>query len=400
VNRCFATLSFGCALLAAPRLPAADPAPTVFVGRPVARDTADLDFAARLEPAEKVEVRADVTGVVGQVHCKDGADVKKGDVLVELDAEPLKKALENVRADLKKKEAAVEQAKKALEKLTKDKAPEVDIDKAKAERDLAEVVAQLARGDAERAERDLEQTRVLAPIGGRVTGKIAAKGDRVGPRTAASVCTIVRTDAVAAAFDVDPHTFLHLQRVVREGKDKVDKLTQFPVALALPDDKDFPHKGSLESVDNRADAKTGNIRFRAVFPDPDGKLTAALLAPEKARPSPRLRLTAGPTRTVRLVPAFVVGTDPAGARFVLIVNGDDVIEQRAVKTGARSEGLQIVEEGLKGDERVVYYTERAKRDPNDTGISPADFAKDVRELNIKPGTSVTPVRIKASPTEK
>ena len=138
---------------------AADQGPVVSVRQPTARETADKEFLGRVEPVESVEVHGPLNGTMGQVHCKAGDDVKKGDLLFQLDAKPLNRALEAAQANVKKKEAAVEQATKKLDKLKQDKAKDVDLDKAQAQRQVAEVFLKLARADVEQVQSDLDQVQ-------------------------------------------------------------------------------------------------------------------------------------------------------------------------------------------------------------------------------------------------
>jgi RND family efflux transporter MFP subunit len=367
---------------------AADQAPAVTVRQPVARETAEYEFAGRVEPVEEVAVRAQIGGTIEKVRCKAGDDVNKGDLLFELNAEPLKHALEEAATRVKPKEKAVAEAAKKLDKLQKDKAKEVDIEKARAEQQLAEVILDLARAEVDRARDNLELTRIKAPLAGRVV-----KIENVGKGTATTLCTLARTDQVAVSFVVDERSWLHLEEMVLESKGKISSVTGLPVVLALPGDKGLPHSGTVDAVDNQLDPKTASIRFRAVFPNKDGKLTDAALAPDDKKATARVRLKVGQPRKVLLVPPAVVSGDAGGDKHILVVNNNNVVESRRVKLGAMLEGMQVVDEGLKADDWVIVNVEQARRDPGDKTLSPNDFVKDLRTFGLKPGTTVAPVRV-------
>jgi RND family efflux transporter MFP subunit len=377
---------------------AADQGPVVAVRQPVARESADKEFVGRVEPVESVEVHTAIRGDVAQVHCKVGDEVKKGDLLIELSTELLNKELEGAQANVKKKEEAVAEATKKLDKLQKDKAKDVDIEKARAEVEVAEVVLKLARREVDKVRRDLEQTRITAPLAGRVSKVANVEKGKPAPTL---LCTIARTDQVAVAFEVDEHSWLQMEHVVRESKGKIDSVTKLPVAFALPDEKDFPHAGAIDSVDNHLDANTRSIGFRAVFPNKDGKLTDAAFTADDKKKKARVRLSVGPARKVLLVPTSVVSADVSGDKHILVVNDNNVVESRTVKLGSLLDGMQVVEEGLKPDDWVITGVEPAKRDPMDKTLSPEDFIKDLRTFGLKPGTTVAPVRVKSSsPADK
>lgn len=369
---------------------AADPAPTVAVRQPVARETADHEFSGVVEPVESVAVHASINGTIEQIRCKVGDDVKKGAVLFELNAEPLNKTLEEAQARVKKKEMAVTEAAQKVDKLPKDKAREEDIEKARAVQAVAEVELDLARRNVMRARDDLDLTRIKASRTGRVTMLANVEKGAATPRV---LCTIARTDEVAVSFDVDAQSWLHLQTIVRESKGKIASMTGLPVVLALPGDKDFTHKGVVDAIDNQLEVKTQRLRFRAVFPNKDGKLTAAALAADDKKTTARVRLSLGQPRKVLLVPAAVVSSDAGEDKRILVVNNNNVVESRTVKLGALLEGMQIVEEGLKPDDWVVVGVEPAKHDLQDKTLSPNDFVMDLRTFGLKPGMTVAPVHV-------
>jgi len=392
------------------------PAPVVTVAQPVEAASDAFDYPCRLDPAEVVEVRAPLGGVVAKVHASVGAEVKAGDVLIELAPRDLKKDLEFAEADVKRRETDLRKAESALaktQKPAKKKADELDVAKARAERDLAAAFLKVAQAEVKQLRQDREAARVKAPISGRVMS-LAAAGDRVegGPRSATRLAVLARFDAVRASFALDEKTLLHVRALLRKGA-AVKTPANVPALLRLPGEKAFGHKGALETVDNRVDPKSGRVRVNALFPNPDGSLTGAVLAEEKKRAEqkkgeireektakkkkqeepPFIRVELGQPRKLLLVPGRSVGADDRGDHFVLVVDNKNVVAKRTVKLGPLLDGLQAIEEGLEPGVWVVVSVGGAKRDPADKNVSPEDFLQDARLMGLRPGTTVRPVRV-------
>lgn len=371
---------------------AREAAPAVTVCQPLVRDGNTWDFSARIEPAATVAVRAPIAGTIAAAPVKAGDFVKKGDLLFEIDAGSLKAAARAAEKAVQRGVALLKQRDDALAKARGDPAQTpVDLDKMAAERNVVAVTLDLDRAELGRVQADLERGRVAAPLSGKVEKPVAAAGDKVdaGPRSATLLCKVVGTDPVQAAFDMDEATLLRLQQHQRKGGQKAE--AEAVVALSVGEEKNFPHVGRLDHVDHALDPKTGRVRCRAVFPNADGGLNAALFA---ASPGPaRVRVTFGAARKVLLVPALTVGSDAAGNRFVLVVDGKNVVQSRRVKLGERLDGLQAIDDGLQPDDWIVLGSEKAKRDPADKTLSPDDFATDLQLLGVKPETTVAPVRV-------
>jgi RND family efflux transporter MFP subunit len=378
----------------------------VTVARPVEAESAAFDFPCRLAPAEVVEVRAPLTGVVEKVHSRPGAEVKAGAALLDLAPRNLKQDLAQAAADVKRREAELRKAEKALaqaQKPAKKKADEFDVAQARAARDLAATLLKLARAEGERLRQDQEAAHVKAPIAGRVVS-IAAAGDQVegGARLASRLAVLARTDPVRASFVVDEKTLLHLRELLRKRGAAGKAPTDVPARLRLPGEKAFGHMGALEVVDNRVDPKSGRVHVSALFPNPDGALTAALSEKEKkaadgqagkekeAKPA-FVRLTLAEPRKLLLLPGWAVG-DEQGVRFVFVVDEKNALVKRPVKLGPLLDGLQAIEGGLEADAWVVINAGEAERDPEDTSISPDDFTRDARLRGLRPGLTVRPVR--------
>jgi multidrug efflux system membrane fusion protein len=187
------------------------------------------------------------------------------------------------------------------------------------------------------AKLNLEFTEVRAPIDGRVSRALITQGNLVSSDSL--LTTIVSDDPVYASFDADEQTFL---RYSRNAANRV--AGEDPVYMGLTDEKDFPHRGRLNFVDNQVDRKTGTIRTRAVFANPDGIYTPGLFV--------RIRLVGRDTRDAVLIDDRAVGTD-LGKKFVFVLKNDSTVDYRGVSLGPDVDGLRVVDSGLQVGEVIV-----------------------------------------------
>jgi RND family efflux transporter MFP subunit len=149
------------------------------------------------------------------------------------------------------------------------------------------------------------------------------------------------SDPVCVVFDVDESTILRLNRLRNEGKGEAP--VGLAVAVGLSDEKGFPRRGKVDSVEIRIDVATGSARWRAVFPNPDGLLSPGRFA--------RVRLITSAPHKALLVPEEALVTD-SGQKSVFVVTGQNIVQRRPVKTGQSYDGLRLVE-GLEADEWVA-----------------------------------------------
>lgn len=287
------------------------------------------NFSGRLEAIDRVEIRPQVTGVLTAVHFKDGAVVKKGDVLFTIDQRPYAAQVSaaEARADYTSSDLARSERLVAENAISK--------------RDLEEKknAAQVAQAELRIAKLNLEYSQIRAPISGRMSRAEVTVGNLVTANAGAPLTTLVSSDKIYAAFDVDEQTFLKYVNPARTSKG-----VSLPVSLGLANENGYSHEGTISSVDNRLDTTSGTIRVRAVFDNKDGDLIPGLYA--------RIRLGGGSEREAVLIAEKAVGTDQA-KRFVLVVDKDNKAEYREVKTGATQDGLIIVDSGLQAGERIV-----------------------------------------------
>src|SRR6516165_9405866 len=337
------------------RAPSAAPeaAPTpVTVSHPVERDVTDYaDFTGRTAAVDSVELRARVWGYLDKVNFKEGAIVQKGDVLFEIDPRiyqavlsqaegsqaALQARLERLDADLARARRLVGTAAVSRE----------DYDKVAGDRGEAAASTAALKAAVERAKLDLGYTKVIAPIGGRVSryvvtvGNLVQAGDQAGGTL---LTTIVSVDPMYAYFDVDEHTALRVRQLVREGRSDSPRDGRYPVSLGLANEEGYPHQGTINFVDNQVNPKTGTIRARGVFPNKQEHLLPGFFA--------RVRVPIGRPHGALLVSDRALDADQ-GQKVLYIVNDKNEVVSRPVRLGVLHDGLREITDGVKPGERVI-----------------------------------------------
>jgi membrane fusion protein, multidrug efflux system len=339
----------GCARTAAQ--PADPPAPQVTAAAVVARDVTEWDeVTGRLEAVNTVAVRPRVSGFVSAVRFEEGAIVRKGDLLFQIDPRPFEAEADRLRAELARTRATVQRATSELQRAGR-LASENAMSHEEQERRASfaqESGAQVAAVEAalRAAELNLEFTQVTSPIDGRVGRAIVTPGNLVstGPGEATLLTTVVSLDPIYASFDADEHTLLTQNELTGGGMRAHAGRTGLPIRLALASDHEFEREGKMNFLDNQIDPATGTIRGRAVFRNADRSLMPGLFV--------RLRLPGKSVYRGLLIQDRAVGTD-LDKRFVFLVTPQQTIAYRTVALGPIVDGLRVVRSGLSPGDRVV-----------------------------------------------
>jgi multidrug efflux system membrane fusion protein len=333
--------------------PAARPPSPVTASQPAQREVVEWDeYPGRLDAVATVEVRARVSGYLQSVQFKDGAEVKKGDLLFVIDPRPYQADLDHAEANLKQAETRLQLACNDLtraERLLQSKAisaEEAD-SRSNAKRE-AEALVQSARALVETAKLNFEYTHITAPVDGRIGRKLMTEGNLVNGNQGQStlLTTIVSVDPIYCYFDADERAALKYQQMTREGKGENMRDGQVVCELELANETGFPHKGVLDFVDNRVDSATGTLRVRGLFsnPSPDRVLQPGYFA--------RVRVPGSGKYRTLLVPDQAVGTDQ-GQKFLYVINDQDTVEYKMVKLGPIIDGLRVIREGIQSNDWVM-----------------------------------------------
>jgi RND family efflux transporter MFP subunit len=319
----------------------------------VQREVVDWDeYPGRLDAVESVEIRARVNGYLQSAPFKDGAEVNKGDLLFVIDARPYEAEVERARANLNQAQARLELTSNELaraERLLKTKTiSEEEADsRSKAARE-AEAALQSARASLETARLNIEYTHITAPISGRIGRRLITEGNLVNGNQAMPtlLTTIVSLDPIYSYFDTDEGSALRYQKLAREQKAANFRAGEVPAELELANESGFPHKGTLDFVDNRVDPGTGTLRLRGVFhnPGPQRVLQPGFFS--------RVRVPGSAPYQGLLVPDPAVGTDQ-GEKFVYVVSDQDEVQRQAVQLGPLVDNLRVVRRGIGSNQWVV-----------------------------------------------
>jgi RND family efflux transporter MFP subunit len=339
----------GCGEKPAPQ--AAAP-PPVTVAQPVKRTVTDWDeFTGRFEAVEEVQVRPRVGGFVTSVLFRDGAFVNTGDLLYLIDARPFEAVAEQAEGQLSDARAKAELAKRELDRglslVQTSAVSEQVVDQRRQALQAANAAILQAEGTLKAAQLNIEFTHVTAPISGRVSRHLISVGNLVqGSDGGAStlLTSIVSMDPIYVYFDMDEATYLRNNRLWFEGKRPSSRDTPNPVQVALTGETKPSHDGKMDFLDNRLDVGTGTLRGRAVIPNKDLSILPGQFG--------RVRVIGSAPYEALLLPDSAVATDQS-RKIVFVVKEDDTVEARAVTLGPLDDGLRVIREGLKPEDRVI-----------------------------------------------
>jgi multidrug efflux system membrane fusion protein len=284
--------------------------------------------------------------------------VNKGDVLFQIDARWHQAEFDRRNAEheqAKVKLANAEREAQRTKQLLENKA----ISKEEAEQREArflEAQAALLAAQAARdsAKLDLDYTTIRSPIAGRVSRALVTEGNYVSgvAGNATLLTTIVSVDPIHVYADVDENALLKFNARARANQSVSNSVGQVPVEMELADENGFPHRGYIESFDNKLDPNTGSILLRAVFPNSDRAIVPGLFA--------RIRIPGSEEHPALLIDERAIGTDQA-QKFVLTLTSSNTVDYRPIKLGPVVNDKRIVREGLKpGEQIVVNGLQRAR----------------------------------------
>ncbi len=331
---------------------AAPPPPSVTVAQPVKRTVTDWDeFTGRFEAVEEVQVKARVGGFVDSVEFQDGAIVHARDLLYVIDARPFEAVAEQADGQLADARAKVELAKRELDRslnlVQTSAVSEQVVDQRRQALQAAHAAEMQAEGALKAAKLNVEFSHVLAPITGRVSRHLVSAGNLVqGSDNGGStlLTSIVSLDPIYIYFDLDEATYIKNSKLWFEGKRPSSRENPNPVQVILSGETRPSHEGTINFLDNRLDVSTGTLRSRAVIPNKDLSILPGQFG--------RVRVIGSAPYDALLIPDTAIAIDQS-RKIVFVVKPDDSVEARPVVLGPLDEGLRVIREGLKADDRVI-----------------------------------------------
>lgn len=330
--------------------PAPPPAVPVSVATVVQAEVAAWDeFSGRLEAVEQVDVRSRVSGAVQSVHFREGALVRAGDLLVTIDPAPYAAEVERAQAQVAAADARLmnrrSEQQRAERLWQEDAIAQRELDERNDGMHEAEANLRAAQAALTSARLNLGYTQVRAPIAGRIGKFEVTAGNLVAAGPGAPVLTtLVSVHPIYASFDADEQVIVRALRDVPGVDGDRTQIDRIPVRMGTVVTDGTPHEGRLQLIDNKVDSRSGTVRVRARFDNPQGVLIPGQFA--------RIHLGKAKASRALLVSERAVGTDQ-DKKFVLVVGADDKVAYREVTLGAAVDGLRIVTKGLKADERIV-----------------------------------------------
>jgi membrane fusion protein, multidrug efflux system len=325
------------------------------VSRPVARVVTDyVDFTGRTNAVNSVEIRARVSGYLVQMPFREGAEVKQGQMLFEIDPRPYQAQYDQAvgQVNLYKAQLGLAKANYARDQAVAKTPGAVSIqqlDQDKAAVDEADAAVKAFEASLEVYKLNLSFTKVIAPVDGQVSRYFMTLGNLV-VQDQTLLTTLVSLDPMYVYFDVDEGTVLRVRRAINEGSIKRYQEGEIPVLMALQGESDFRQRGTINFVNNQVNPNTGSISVRGLFANPKPPKGIRVLSPGMFV---RVRLPIGRPHPALLVIDRAIGSDQ-GLKYLYLVDAENKVQQRRISVGAlQSDGLRVISEGLKPDEWVV-----------------------------------------------
>jgi RND family efflux transporter MFP subunit len=375
----------GCGPSQAQPIPGPPPPPEVEAALPVTREVTDYaDFPGRTEAVNSVDIRARVTGYLEKMHFKEGALVKRGDLLFEIDPRPYQADFARTEANAVQAEAHLKRLdadyQRAMTLISKGAIGREEFDKINGDRSEAVAAVAVAKAQRDMASLNLGFTKIRAPLDGRIDRRMIDPGNLVKADDTV-LASIVSLDPIYAYFDLDERSTLRAKRLMREGKIKWSPETGVPVLLGLADEEGYPKRGMINYAANRVDPDSGTWQLRALFDNHDHLLSPGLFV--------RMRLPIGGPYQALLISEQSIGTDQ-GQKFVYVVDGANQVSYRLVQVGRAYGRLRVVADGLKPTEKIVV-----------SGLQRIRPGADVTpQLVTMPGSEESGIRNRESGKEK
>jgi RND family efflux transporter MFP subunit len=329
----------------------APPPPKVTVATPAQRPvTRYLEATGSAAAVNNADLVARVAGFVQQINYQEGRPVAKGTLLFTIEPEPYKVKLEQAKAAVTGAEANLKQAQAAFERqaelLSRQTSTQANYDQALATRDSAQSTLDQARSNAQLAQINYDYTQVAAPFHGIVTARLVSVGQYVGGTATPTVlATIVQHNPIYVNFALNERDVLNVREAIARAGLTVEQLRDIPVEVGLQSETDYPHRGTLDYVSPTVNQSTGTLALRAIFQNDNRLLLPGYFV--------RVRVPRRDAQTpALLVPNVALGSDQGGL-YVLVVNKDNVVEQRKVEVGPIVDTMRVIESGVAAEDRVV-----------------------------------------------
>jgi len=330
--------------------PPARQAPPVTVGKPTVSTVREYSiFTGFSRAIESADVVARVAGALETVDFEPSSNVKKGDLLFTIEKTRYQALSDAAVASEASAEADLLRAEtelKRIEKASKSRAvSEMDVDRARADRDMAIAAVSLAKANMAEAELNFSYTDVVSPIDGVVSRRLVDAGNLVGQDGPTKLTRVNKLKPIYIYFYAPESKVLNYLADRPKGGVQAAQQDDIKAQVALANESGYPHTGVIDYVDNEVDATTGTIEMRVVLPNENLQVFPGLFV--------RVKVTGKKIPDAVQVPAVAIGTD-LGGKYVLAVGENNIVEQKYVTLGApQEEGLVHISDGLDGTETII-----------------------------------------------
>lgn len=363
VNAVLLALLFGAAALTPARAQQAPSAPAVIVQKVVdAPAMAPLRFNGQIEAIEAVDLQARITGFLKAKLFQQGATVKAGEVLFEIEPDPLLASRDAAQAQVARATANQNATRQTLNRTrtlaNRNTASQASLDDAQAAFDIATADVQSAEAALATARLNLSYTEIKSPIDGTIGRSLFSVGNLVSPGSG-TLARIVQLDPVRVVFSIPDRTLIDIREKIAGGG--AVNPESFKLVLTLANGTQYNENGRIQFIDNEVNAQTGTVALRALFANPDlllvpGQVVAVNVIDETAIDLPA-------------VPMSSVLQDRQG-KYVFVLNEGNTVSRRPIVTGARVGNAWAVTDGLKAGETIVV--EGLQRIADGQAVSPLD----------------------------
>jgi membrane fusion protein, multidrug efflux system len=313
----------------------------VLVAKAVQKTVAvKLHAIGRVEAYSTVDVKAQISGEVTEVHFHQGQDVKKGDVLFTIDARPFEAALHQAEANLAKDHAQAEQAgadeKRYAFLLKQGVGSQQQYDQAHATAEALRATVTADEAEVQTAKLNLAYTVIASPLDGRTGDLLLHAGNLVKANADTAMVVINQIRPVYVDFSLPEQQLAEVRSAMSERK--------LAVQVAIPGQQGPLETGELSFIDNTVDPKTGTIELKGLFTNDNERLWPGQFV------DATLILSERPNAI--LVPSQAVQTGQEGS-YVFVVDSGMKVAPRPIVPGDSSDGETVIESGLKPGETVV-----------------------------------------------
>ena len=327
----------------------APPPPKVTVAKPVQRAvTHYLQATGNTAAVNSTDLVARVAGFVQAIQYKDGDFVKKGKVLFVIEQEPYALKVEQAKASEVSARASLKRSEtdygRQADLIKSGSTTQAKLDDAIANRDSAQAALDQSVASLKQAQIDYGYTSVAAPFDGIVTDRKVSVGAYVASSPPTTLASIVQSDPIYVNFNINERDVLRIRAEIRKRGLTPQELKKVPVEVGLQTDAGYPLHGHLDYASPTVDTSTGTLAARAVLDNPKRVMLPGMFV--------RVRVPTEKVPNALLVPDVALGNDQSG-RYVLVVNKDNVVEQRTVTVGEREGSLRVIEKGIKPDDQVI-----------------------------------------------